>query len=83
MAKLKFLSAAVLAAAMLATPAMARQHHAISRAAAEDAYASVVPAAPYGAYYTGGYRCVPAPRVGAFASAPWTNSTPCEPGSFY
>jgi hypothetical protein len=27
----------------------------------------------------GGRICIPAPRVGAFATQPWTNDTPCEP----
>jgi hypothetical protein len=33
-------------------------------------------------YQQGGRVCVPAPRVGAFATAPWTgNNVPCEPGT--
>jgi len=32
--------------------------------------------------YQGERGCVPAPRVGAFATAPWTgNNVPCEPGT--
>jgi len=79
MAKLKLVSAALVAAAVLATPAMARQSHVTSRHLAADAYASVVP----GARYDGGRGCYPAPRVGAFATAPWTNDTPCEPAPAY
>jgi hypothetical protein len=45
MAKFKFLSAALIAAAMLATPAMARESHATSRHLAEDANASTTPGA--------------------------------------
>jgi hypothetical protein len=50
MTKLKFLSAALIAAAMLATPAMARESHVTSRHLAEDANASTMP----GARYVGG-----------------------------
>jgi hypothetical protein len=72
MVSLKLISAALFAAAVIAAPAMAREHHArhyVSVAATEAAYAGPV----YGYY---GYRCGPAPRVGAFATAPWV---PCEP----
>jgi hypothetical protein len=77
MASLKLISAALFAAAVIAAPAMARDHHArrvtsdVAVAAPEAAFASPV--------YGSGYRCVPAPRVGAFASAPWDTSVPCEP----
>jgi hypothetical protein len=77
MTKPKLLSAALIAAAVLATPAMAREHHVNSRQfAGEHAYTSTMPGAPY---YIDGRRCYPAPRVGAFATQPWTNDTPCEP----
>ena len=35
----------------------------------------------YGAYGYGYYRsaCVPGPRVGAFATAPWTDAPTCPP----
>jgi hypothetical protein len=33
-------------------------------------------AVPYGGY---GYGCAPGPRVGAFATAPWTNTATCLP----
>jgi hypothetical protein len=41
------------------------------------AYAAV----PYGAYGYGYYRkdCAPWPRVGAFATAPWTDAPTCPP----
>jgi hypothetical protein len=41
------------------------------------AYAAV----PYGAYSYGYYRrdCAPWPRVGAFATAPWTDAQTCAP----
>ena len=78
MTSLKLLSAALLATAVIAAPAMAREHHKASRYVAADAYAAVVPDAYAGPVYPYGYRCVPAPRVGAFATAPWENETPCE-----
>jgi hypothetical protein len=81
MTRLKLLSAGLIAAAMLATPAMAREHHATSRHhAAANAYASVAP----DARYVDGRGCIPAPRVGAFATQPWGNgNVPCEPASGY
>ncbi|MGE5157945.1 MAG: hypothetical protein ACM3OF_07330 [Gemmatimonas sp.] len=92
MAKLQFLSAALLAAAVVATPAMAREGHMYSRYgdpyAAEDSYAGPAPAgayvaAPYARGYGYGYAstCAPAPRVGAFASQPWDNDPTCAPGT--
>jgi len=30
-----------------------------------------------------GVSCVRAPRVGAFATEPWTNAAPCEPYTEY
>ena len=81
MATLKLLSAALLAATVIATPAMARQHH-VTRHSTDstgpESYAVTQPDAAYG-YGAYGYRCVPAPRVGAFASQPWDNNVPCEP----
>src|SRR5712672_1013763 len=46
MTKLKLLSAALIATAMIATPAMARQSHITSRHLVEDANASTTPGAP-------------------------------------
>jgi hypothetical protein len=76
MTKIKLLSAGLIATAMLATPVMAREHHAAHRHVATEANASVFP--------TDGRACIPAPRVGSFAGAPWGgNNVPCEPGSHY
>ncbi len=78
MASLKLISAALFAAAVIAAPAMAREHHV--RHVASDV-AVVAPAVAFaGPAY--GYHCVAAPRVGAFAGAPWANSpdVPCQPG---
>jgi hypothetical protein len=76
MTKLKLLSAALIAAATLATPAMAREHHVTPR---HHAYAAAAPDASY----VDGRGCYPAPAVGAFATQPWDNGPPCEPGSGY
>jgi len=76
MTTVKLVSAALIAAATLATPALAREHHVRHHhAAAVDVYANAAP----GGHYAGGFTCVPAPRVGAFATAPWTDEAPCQP----
>ena len=76
MTKLKLLSATLIATAMLATPAMARKSHVTSRHLVLDANASASPTARN----IDGRVCIPAPRVGAFATAPWGgNNVPCEP----
>ena len=107
----KLIIAAVAAASVLATPAMARQSYVKSRYLAADAYASVVPYDSYGLFggygsyggygthyprgyshnpydsygarYVGWRGCYPAPRVGAFATAPWTYDMPCAPAPAY
>ena len=66
MTKLKLLSAALIAAAMLATPAMARESHVTSRHRAEHANASASPTARH----IDGRVGIAAPRVGAFPPAP-------------
>jgi hypothetical protein len=71
----KFLSAALIAAA-LASPAMAREARVTSR---HHAYAT----STYDARDADGRGCIPAPAVGAFATQPWDNGPPCEPGSVY
>jgi hypothetical protein len=80
MTTFKILSAALIAGAMLATPAMARTSHvASSRQLAADTGASAFTTARY----PDGRVCIPAPRVGAFATAPWTgDNVPCEPQSY-
>ena len=66
MTKLKLPSAALIAAAMLATPAMARTSHVTSRHRAKDANASASPTA----HSIDGRVGISAPRVGAFPPAP-------------
>jgi hypothetical protein len=79
MTNLKLLSAGLIAAGLLAAPAMAREGHVASRHLAADTYAGGAP----GARYIDGRLCTPAPRVGAFATQPWENDTPCLPGPAY
>lgn len=82
MTMIKILSAAAIAAAALATPAMAQQSQPMSRHFAAGSEArSTSP----GVIYIDGRACYPAPRVGAFASQPWTNSNniPCYPTPDY
>jgi hypothetical protein len=79
MTKIKLLSAALIAAATLATPALARESGVASRQVAANANASTAS----GARYTDGRLCTPAPAVGAFATQPWDNAPPCEPASVY
>jgi hypothetical protein len=74
MAQMKYLALALLTAATLATPALARENHAHRKAM--DAYASVVPDT---GFYTE-HACIRAPNVGAFASDPW-KEPPCEPNT--
>jgi hypothetical protein len=76
MTKLKLLSAALIAAATLATPAMARESGVASRRPAVQVTTS-------DARYFDGRSCVPAPAVGAFATQPWDSTPPCEPASDY
>jgi hypothetical protein len=77
MSKLERLSAALIAVAMFATPAMARQHHS---KAWHDKNGAVVEATRV--VHTGGRHCIRAPDVGAFASEPFTKP-PCEPATYY
>ncbi len=79
MTKFKLLSAALIAAATLATPAMARESGVASPRYAQQTNAS----ATSGARYFDGRSCVPAPAVGAFATQPWDSAPPCEPASVY
>ena len=77
MTKLKLLSAALIAAATLATPAMARESAVAPRHVAAAANARTT----NDARHVDGRACIPAPAVGAFATEPWDNGPPCEPGT--
>jgi hypothetical protein len=80
MTKLKLLSAGFVVAAIFAGPVVAREHHGAARHVASDRSVTG------DTFASAGYNapsCIPAPRVGAFATAPWTNEPPCEPYSAY
>jgi hypothetical protein len=78
--KLALFSTALVAAAIIAAPAMAREHHAAARQVASDRY---VATDAYAGPTSSSFSCVPAPRVGAFATQPWTNEPPCQPVTGY
>jgi hypothetical protein len=77
MSKLEGFSAALIGLALVATPAMAREHHA---KAWHDKNGAYVEASHV--MHVGGHHCIRAPDVGAFASDPYTKP-PCEPASWY
>lgn len=74
MHNLKLLSAVLLTAATFATPVLA----ATSRYVVTDTNGRVMSTMHRGE----GDSCIRAPRVGAFASEPWT-VPPCEPNTGY
>jgi hypothetical protein len=78
MTTLKLLSAGLVAAGLLATPALAREHHSSARYATQAPDVSVQPMGGY----SYGPGCTPAPRVGAFATQPWDSAPPCEPSAY-
>jgi hypothetical protein len=79
MIEVKLFAAGLIATAMLATPAMARENRITNRQVAVQADAATAPNTPY----SNGRVCIPTPRVGAFATAPWSgDNVPCEPGSY-
>jgi hypothetical protein len=75
MHKVKLLSAALLTAATFATPVLAAGH--TSRHVVTDTNGRVMSTTQ-----REGDSCIRAPRVGAFASEPWT-VPPCEPNTGY
>jgi hypothetical protein len=78
MTNFKPLAMAVIATAMMTTPVFAKHHHHVRHIhhVLADGVAVNAPPAPH---YVNGRPCVAAPRVDAFATAPWENETPCEP----
>jgi hypothetical protein len=76
----QLLSAALFAAAVIASPAMAQHHH---TASSDDAYVAPMQGSWPGTYgnHRNGVGCVSAPREGQFASEQWDNDVPCEPGT--
>lgn len=82
MTTLKFLSTGLIAIAVLGGPVMAREHHHVARQPSMEADTVAADTHFYQGGYQGARACVPAPRVGAFATAPWTgDNVPCEPGT--
>jgi len=77
MHKVKLLSAVLLTAATFATPVLAAGH--TSRHLVTDAHGRVMSTTQRDE----GDGCIRAPRVGAFATEPWTNAAPCEPNMGY
>jgi hypothetical protein len=76
MHKVKLLSAVLLTAATFATPVLAAGH-ASRHLVADSRNRATLPDQPYDQYDA--YSCIRAPRVGAFATQPWTYAPPCEP----
>ena len=75
MRNLKLLSAVLLSVATFATPVLAHT----SRHVVTDTQGRVMSTMQRDE----GDSCVRAPRVGAFATEPWTNAAPCEPNTGY
>jgi hypothetical protein len=75
MRKVKLLSAALLAAATFATPALAATHTSRHAVTNDTNMASVMRSADRDS-------CIRAPDVGAYATQPWT-VPPCEPNTGY
>jgi hypothetical protein len=84
MTQLKLLSAALFAAAVIASPAMAHPH-AASQYSSDDTYVAPMQGSWPGTYgnHRNGVSCVSAPREGQFASEQWDNDVPCEPGTLH
>lgn len=74
MTKIKLLSAGLIATAMLATPAMAREHYVAQR--------HVAAAASTAERDVDGRVCVPAPRGRICDGAVDGDNVPCEPQPF-
>jgi hypothetical protein len=76
MTELKLLSAALIAAATLTTPAMARENHVTSQHRAEDANASATPGPSYigegdgfrGNHFGGGFAGTPGDGYGGYGN---------------
>ncbi len=76
----KLWSAVLIAATTLATPSFAAGNDAVSRSARAKTYTSVAPSVRYADRSS---SCIRAPRVGAYATEPWTNAPPCEPNTVF
>lgn len=78
----RLLTAALITSAMFIGQANAREHHVLPRHTTERVDTS---APQTSRYFDESYNsyCVPAPRVGAFATQPWDRAAPCEPMTGY
>ena len=76
MRNVKLLSAALLTAATFATPVLAAT---APRHVVTDTNGRVMSTTQRDE----GDSCIRAPRVGAFATEPWTDAAPCEPNTGY
>jgi len=79
MTTIRLLSAGLIATAMFIAPAMlarTTQLRGITQKASTPAPRRVT-------RYIDGTFCIPAPRVGAFATQPWDKAPPCEPTTGY
>ena len=83
----KLLLAVMITAATLATPVLAAGHRSRHIVADPNDRAVSMTQRYEGertdGYGYDGYSCVRAPRVGAFATQPWTDTAPCEPYMAY
>lgn len=73
-------SAVLIAVTTLATPALAAGSDAGSRPVRAETHMSVAPSVRYADRSS---TCIRAPRVGAYATEPWTNAPPCEPNTAF
>jgi hypothetical protein len=77
MSKVKFIFVSLLAVTTLAAPALARTHVTKQDTMREAQM-------QWGPLQSESTGCVAAPRVGAFATQPWTDgNVACEPGTGY
>lgn len=75
----KLWSAALIAVTALATPALAAASDVAPRHVRAETHMRPAPSERY----VERSGCIPAPRVGAFATEPWTNAPPCEPNTAF
>jgi len=75
MRNVKLLSAVLLTAATFATPVLAHTSRHVVTDTSGRAMSTM--------QRDEGDSCVRAPRVGAFATEPWTDVAPCEPNTGY
>ena len=75
MRNVKLLSAVLLTAATFATPVLAHTSRHVVTDTSGRAMSTM--------QRDEGDSCVRAPRVGAYATEPWTDAAPCEPNTGY